>query len=303
MKKSNSNGHDEIGMEEGLPPTITAERCGIVMPISAIDGCTAEHWLDVKEVLFEASETAGFDPHLVSDAEDVGIIQKRIIQNLYENPIVVCDVSGKNPNVMFELGIRLAFDKPTIIVKDDKTPYTFDTAQIEHLNYPRDLRFNRIVAFKAELAEKIRATHSRAATDPNYTTFLKHFGTFSVAKLETKVVPKDEFILEQLKQIQNSITELKARVSAKSITGDPFSPPSPSYKMTRIILEARDETTANIFAKELAATTDIIDLRMAKGGGRVEIVVDSASDEACTKVIKLAKNLGASVRYSAPWEA
>lgn len=75
---------------------------------------------------------------------------------MYENPIVVCDVSGKNPNVMFELGIRLAFDKPTIIIKDDKTSYSFDTSPIEHLEYPRDLRYNRIEDFKSKLTDKIK---------------------------------------------------------------------------------------------------------------------------------------------------
>ena len=77
--------------------------------------------------------------------------EKEIIQNLYENPGLVCDVSGKNPNVMFELGLRLAFDKPTIIVKDNKTSYSFDTSAIEHLEYPRDLRFSKIVEFKKTL--------------------------------------------------------------------------------------------------------------------------------------------------------
>jgi hypothetical protein len=130
--------------------------CGIVMPISNIDGCAAEHWVEVREILLEAIEEAGFEGNLVSNAEEVGIIQKRIIENLYDNPIVVCDVSGKNPNVMFELGLRLAFDKPTVIIKDDKTAYSFDTAPIEHIEYPRDLRFSQIVEFKERLAEKIK---------------------------------------------------------------------------------------------------------------------------------------------------
>jgi hypothetical protein len=82
---------------------------------------------------------------MVSDSDDSGVIHKRIIENLYNNPIVVCDVSGKNPNVMFELGIRLAFDKSTIIVKDHATDYSFDTSPIEHVGYPRDLRFSTVV--------------------------------------------------------------------------------------------------------------------------------------------------------------
>lgn len=179
------------------------------MPISSIDGCTETHWADVLEILSEAIEGAGFDANLVSNADDVGIIHKRIIQNLYDNPIVVCDVSGKNPNVMFELGMRLAFDKPTVIVKDEKTTYSFDTSAIEHLEYPRDLRFSRIVDFKQKLREKLIATYERATRDPNYTTFLKHFGEFTVAKIEKKEVSGQQYILEELKALRSAVRRIE----------------------------------------------------------------------------------------------
>ena len=109
--------------------------CGIIMPISAIDGCSGEHWAEVKNIISESICAAGYDPNLVSDAEDIGIIQKRIIQNIYNNDIVVCDVSGKNPNVMFELGMRLAFDKPAIIVIDDNKISICDIIDIDMEDY------------------------------------------------------------------------------------------------------------------------------------------------------------------------
>ncbi|WP_220485856.1 hypothetical protein [Psychromonas sp. SR45-3] len=183
--------------------------CGIVMPISSADGCSESHWSEVLGILNDAIEDSGFEGNLVSNADDVGIIHKRIIQNLYDNPIVVCDVSCKNPNVMFELGLRLAFDKPTIIVKDDKTSYSFDTSAIEHLEYPRDLRFSQIVEFKEKLADKIRATYKKSTTDTNYTTFLKHFGEFKVAKIDKKEVSGQEFILEELRSLKRSISRME----------------------------------------------------------------------------------------------
>lgn len=183
--------------------------CGVVMPISAIDDCNETHWADVLDIFTESIDLAGFEANLVSNADDVGIIHKRIIQNLYDNPVVVCDVSGKNPNVMFELGIRLAFDKPTIIVKDDKTTYSFDTSAIEHLEYPRDLRFSKIVEFKEKLASKIKATYERSTKDKNYTTFLKHFGEFTVAKLDKKEISGQEYIIEELKNLRVSMRKLE----------------------------------------------------------------------------------------------
>lgn len=191
--------------------------CGIVMPISTLDGCGEGHWADVLGIITEAIEQADFEGNLVSNADDVGIIQKRIIQNLYENPIVVCDVSGKNPNVMFELGMRLAFDKPTIIIKDDKTSYSFDTSPIEHIEYPRDLRFSRIVDFKLKLADKIKATFEKSINDPSYTTFLKYFGEFKVAKIDKKEVSGQEFMLDELKSIKMSMRMLERNQLGKDL--------------------------------------------------------------------------------------
>ncbi len=199
---------DEQPQPVTTPATPERPKCGLVMPISAIDGCSDQHWLDVRAILTAAIETAGFQASLVSYADESGIIQKTIIQNLYQNPIVVCDVSGKNPNVMFELGIRLAFDRPTIVVKDDKTAYSFDTSPIEHVPYPRDLRYAQIVKFQESLATKVKATHEKATTDPTYTTFLKNFGEFTVAKLETTEVSKDDFIIAQLAELREAINSL-----------------------------------------------------------------------------------------------
>jgi hypothetical protein len=192
---------------------VNLPECGIVMPISAIDGCPENHWSDVQKILSDAISDAGFQANIVSNADEVGVIQKIIIQNLYFNPMVVCDVSGKNPNVMFELGLRLAFDKPTIIVKDDKTTYSFDTSVIEHLEYPRDLRYDQIVKFKDKLAEKIKAT-SKACADPKYSTFLKHFGDFTVPKLEKTEIDSTDYILAELKAMKTAIQRIDRSTSA-----------------------------------------------------------------------------------------
>lgn len=198
--------------KESKEPTV----CGIVMPISSIDGCAETHWSEVLEIINEAIDDAGFEGNLVSNADEVGIIHKRIIQNLYDNPIVVCDVSCKNPNVMFELGLRLAFDKPTIIIKDDKTTYSFDTSAIEHLEYPRDLRFSQIVEFKQKLSAKIQATFQKSTTDPGYTTFLKHFGEFKVAKIDQKEVSGQEYILEELRSLRRTVQRMDRGWISKS---------------------------------------------------------------------------------------
>lgn len=186
-------------------------ECGLVMPISAIDGCSAEHWQEVRSILVDAVKSINkldIEIKMVSEADEVGVIQKRIVQSLYNSDIVVCDVSCKNPNVMFELGMRLAFDKPTVIVKDDKTDYTFDTGIIEHIVYPRDLRFSKIIEFKEKFSRKVLATYEQA-NNPNHSTFLKSFGQFKVARIDETEVPANQFIISALQDIQADISALK----------------------------------------------------------------------------------------------
>ena len=164
--------------------------------------------MEVRQILTEAIVAADFEPNLVSNADDVGTIQKRIVQNLYDNPVVVCDISGRNANVMFELGLRLAFDKPTVIVKDSDTPYSFDTSVIEHLEYPRLLGYAQIVEFKTKLAAKIQATVAKAAEDPGYSTFLKHFGEFKKPQIEQREVSSQEFIFDELQNLRQAVQRL-----------------------------------------------------------------------------------------------
>ena len=208
MAKKNLSDETITPENENVKETLT---CGIVMPISSIANCSAEHWKEVQEILKDAITSAGFIARLVSESDDSGIIQKRIIQNLYSDPIVICDVSGKNPNVMFELGMRLAFDKPTIVVKDDKTDYSFDTSPLEHIPYPRDLRFASIVKFKESLIDKINGTYKRANEDKNYTTFLKHFGKFKVAELEERVIGKEDFIIKSIEDLREEVRRISSK--------------------------------------------------------------------------------------------
>jgi len=196
--------------EKKIPEEI---KCGIIMPISPIDGCTTEHWAEVKNIFIEATSSISeykFNTLIVSEADDIGIIQKRIVQNVYNSDIIICDVSGKNPNVMFELGMRLAFDKPTVIVKDDQTGYSFDTGIIEHLEYPRDLRFFKIVEFKKKLNQRLIATIQEASKNIEYSTFLKSFGQFKVSTLSEHEVSSDTAILQSIEDLRHEVYRLRS---------------------------------------------------------------------------------------------
>lgn len=73
---------------------------------------------DIKATI----EAATFSrPHRVRRSDSTLNINEAIIRDLYEADVVVCDLSGLdgNPNVMYELGIRLAVtNKPVILIRE-----------------------------------------------------------------------------------------------------------------------------------------------------------------------------------------
>jgi hypothetical protein len=101
--------------------------CFAIMPISMPRGLLKKydkdkkHFPNILEHLFRpAADRAGFEiiPTAVVDGD---VVQAAIIRNLKLADLVLCDLSTWNANVPFELGIRVALDKPVAIVKDSRT--------------------------------------------------------------------------------------------------------------------------------------------------------------------------------------
>ncbi len=106
-----------------------SEICYVIMPFSApvTRDYDTDHFTEVFEDLFiPAIEQAGFRPLRA----DTTILSRHILADLLTTieraTVVLCDLSGANPNVLFELGWAFRADKPCVLVKDDLTQYPFD---------------------------------------------------------------------------------------------------------------------------------------------------------------------------------
>lgn len=198
------------GPNETVMPKVLS--CGVIMPISASSDYSAAHWVEVLDIFKEAVKsiaTLQFStPRLVSDRDDVGIIHKAIVQGIYNDDIVICDLSGRNPNVMFELGLRLAFDKATILVKDDKTEYAFDTSIIEHIAYPKDLHYKSINEFKNRLASKIESTYHESQKQ-GFSQFIRHFTGITPSKLNTEEGTLLDVVNDRFNELFREMTTIK----------------------------------------------------------------------------------------------
>ncbi len=188
------------------------DLCGIIMPISGFGDYKASHWVEIKDIIGRAISEANFKPCPVWERSETDIIQGRIITNIYECPWAVCDISGLNPNVMFELGLRLAFKKPVVIITDNTTKIPFDTNSIEHMVYDRNLRFQKTESFIEDL--KVKLLSIKDVTEKgNYQAFIDSFGAFSTFEPNPQKMEIDEFVARRLEDISAQVSALRSENS------------------------------------------------------------------------------------------
>ena len=121
------------------------EQCFVIMPISDPEGYESGHFKYVYDDIFKpAIEEAGFEPKRADDDGSSSMIQVNIIKDIIESPMAICDLSTRNPNVLFELGIRQAFDLPVVLVQEEGTPRIFDISTINTIDYRKSLKYREV---------------------------------------------------------------------------------------------------------------------------------------------------------------
>ena len=87
------------------------------MPFSKTENIPKEQWLKIYENLFKPIiEDSKFGYTCVKSESNTGSFTKEIIHNLKNAKTVLADISDFNHNVMWELGVRHALSKRTIMV-------------------------------------------------------------------------------------------------------------------------------------------------------------------------------------------
>lgn len=135
------------------------KECFVIMPISDAEGYENGHFSRVYEDLIKpAVEYAGYKPYRADENKSSDLIHLDILKKILEAPMAVCDLSSRNPNVLFELGIRQAFNKPVVLIKDECTNRIFDVDLIRYTEYSKNLKYRDVVNKQEEIKNAIIET-------------------------------------------------------------------------------------------------------------------------------------------------
>lgn len=229
--------------EEVVSPAQAAERrCFVVTPIGdpnsevrrAADGVISAV---IEPVLFEL----GIAPQIPHKMANPGSITIQVIEHLLHDDLVIANLTGLNPNVMYELAVRHATRLPIVAIATMGTPLPFDVAAERTLFYTNDMQ--GVEELRPRLLEAARA----ALDDPESDNPIYRAAEARVIK---DVVKDDalEYIIRRLEGIETQIAQRDRADPPRPTIQREFHPP---YTKLTLSLPTWDEGMVKLFSERV----------------------------------------------------
>ena len=214
-----------MAQDESPQPT-----CFVIMPISDVETYDAGHFGRVYEFIIKpACKAAGFKPIRADEVQVTNYIVVDILRKILDADMVVCDLSARNSNVLYELGIRQAFNLPVTLIRDSRTPRIFDIQGLRDLEYDESLRIDKINSAAESLSTLLKNTSNLGEGDVNSIIQLLGVKPAQIASVE---VSKDtSLLLNAISDISNRISRLEDSSLGERLNIDLFKPLGPKVSL------------------------------------------------------------------------
>lgn len=142
---------------------MSEKDCFVIAPIGEAESDTRKRSDQIlKHVISPALKECGYKPTRADQISEPGMITSQVIQHIVDDPLVVADLTERNPNVFYELAIRHAIRKPLvqIIKKGEQIPFDVAGTRTIHVDH-HDL--DSVEQAKTEIIAQVRALEKNPA--------------------------------------------------------------------------------------------------------------------------------------------
>lgn len=157
------------------PPKGSTYRIFVALPFSEKNGKWPNGFFSevLNNLITPAGVNAGFKVD-TARKEGSDVIQSTIVNDLLNADLVVCDLTDHNPNVLFELGLRMAFEKPVALIRAAGTAPIFDVdSMLRVWEYNSNLWRSTIESDIPALTSHIKGAWDNRKTGKSYMQILK----------------------------------------------------------------------------------------------------------------------------------
>lgn len=144
---------------EGTPSQTNSAELFVIMPFSEKTSEYPKGYFDevYNSLLVPAAAEAGLTAKTAKRSGS-DIIHSTIISDIFNAQIVLADLTEHNPNVLFELGLAIAFKKRVVLIRAKGTPAIFDVDNLMRVyDYDRNLWKSTIERDVPNLSKHIQA--------------------------------------------------------------------------------------------------------------------------------------------------
>ena len=114
--------------------------CFIITPIGNENDPIRRHIDGVIDAIISPAMQDEFEIKVAHRLFQTGSINKQVIELIYKSELIIANLTGKNPNVMYELAFRHTLGLPTIIMAEKGTELPFDISEERTVFYTNDSR-------------------------------------------------------------------------------------------------------------------------------------------------------------------
>ena len=142
---------------------MSEKDCFVIAPIGEVDSDTRKRSDQIlKHVITPALKECGYKPTRADTISEPGMITSQVIQHIVDDPLVIADLTERNPNVFYELAIRHVIRKPLvqIIKKGEQIPFDVAGTRTIHVDH-HDL--DSVEYAKTEIIAQVRAIENNPA--------------------------------------------------------------------------------------------------------------------------------------------
>jgi hypothetical protein len=157
------------------PDEASSLTCFVIMPFTERDNSRPTNFFSevLTRLITPACVSAGFRV-VTADRRGSDVIHSTIVNSLLDADLVVADMTDHNPNVLFELGMRMHADKPIALIQAEGTTRIFDVDNVLRvLSYNPNLWTSTLDADRPKLTEHVKAAWEHRESLETYMKLLR----------------------------------------------------------------------------------------------------------------------------------